>query len=65
MNFVESDLHNAVVEVLREDLGGAYVDMQKIVGGMDRLPNAFYAELADRGPLRGGGPRDRAGRRRR
>ncbi|MBI4259083.1 MAG: flavin monoamine oxidase family protein [Actinobacteria bacterium] len=45
MNFVESDLNNAVVEVLREDLGGAYVDMQEIVGGMDRLPNAFYGEL--------------------
>ncbi len=43
MNFVEADMHNAVVEVLREDLGGAYLDMQRIDGGMDGLPNAFYA----------------------
>jgi monoamine oxidase len=47
MNFVESDLHNSFVEVLREELSGAYVDMSEIVGGMDRLPNAFYAELQD------------------
>jgi monoamine oxidase len=45
MNFLESDMHNALVEVLREDLGGAYVDMQEIVGGMDHLPNAFFGEL--------------------
>ena len=31
--------------MLREDLEGAYVDMQTIDGGMDRLPNAFYAAL--------------------
>ena len=42
MNFVEADMHNAVVEILREDLGKAYVDMQEIVGGMDLLPNAFF-----------------------
>ncbi len=34
MNFVEADMHNAFVEVLREDLGKAYVDMQEIVGGI-------------------------------
>jgi monoamine oxidase len=45
MNFVESDLNNAVLELLREDLGKAYTDMQEIVGGMDLLPNAFYGEL--------------------
>jgi monoamine oxidase len=45
MNFVEADMHNAVVEILREDLGKAYVDMQEIAGGMDHLPNAFFAEL--------------------
>ena len=45
MNFVEADMHNAVVEILREDLGKAYVDMQEIAGGMDRLPDAFYHEL--------------------
>ncbi|MGH2709606.1 MAG: flavin monoamine oxidase family protein [Actinomycetota bacterium] len=48
MNFVEADMNNAVVEVLREDLGGAYEDMQTIVGGMDALPNAMYAAIADR-----------------
>ena len=46
MNFLESDMHNALVEVLREDIGGAYVDMQEIAGGMDHLPNAFYRELS-------------------
>jgi monoamine oxidase len=45
MNFLEADMHNAVVEILREELGQAYVDMQEIVGGMDRLPEAFYREL--------------------
>lgn len=47
MNFLEADMHNALVEILREELGGAYVDMSEIVGGMDRLPNAFYAELQE------------------
>jgi monoamine oxidase len=47
MNFLEADMHNACIEVIREELGGAYVDMQEIAGGMDRLPNAFYAALAD------------------
>jgi monoamine oxidase len=47
MNFVEADMNNAVMEVLREDLEGAYVDMQTIDGGMDRLPNAFYRELQE------------------
>jgi hypothetical protein len=31
LNFVESDLNSAVMEELREQLGGAYVDMQEIV----------------------------------
>jgi monoamine oxidase len=48
MNFVEADMNNAVVEVLREDLGGAYEDMQTIVGGMDAMPNAMYAPISDR-----------------
>lgn len=48
LNFVESDLNSAVMEELREQLGGAYVDMQEIVGGMDRLPNAFYAAMPNR-----------------
>jgi monoamine oxidase len=47
MNFVESDLHNSFVEVLREELGGAYVDMQTISGGMDALPNAFYRAMPE------------------
>jgi monoamine oxidase len=45
MNFVETDMNNAVMEILREDLEGAYVDMQTIDGGMDQLPNAFFREL--------------------
>src|SRR6185436_14976390 len=47
MNFVESDLHNSFIEVLREELGGAYVDMQTIYGGMDALPNAFYRAMPE------------------
>ena len=47
LNFLEADMHNSLVEILREDLGGAYVDMQEIVGGMDGLPNAFYGQLKD------------------
>jgi monoamine oxidase len=48
MNFVEADMNNAVVEELREDLGRNFEDMQEIVGGMDRLPNAFYGAIGDR-----------------
>lgn len=48
MRFVEADMNNAVVEELREDLGRAFEDMQEIVGGMDRLPQAFYREIPDR-----------------
>jgi monoamine oxidase len=48
MNFLEADMHNSVVEVLREDLGKAYVDMQEIVGGSDRLPNAFFEQLRNK-----------------
>jgi monoamine oxidase len=48
MEFVEADMNTALVELLREDLGKAFEDMQEIVGGMDRLPNAFYGQLADR-----------------
>jgi len=47
LNFLEADMHNSLVEILREDLGGAYVDMQEIEGGMDKHPNAFYADLQD------------------
>ena len=48
MNFVESDMNNAVVEELREDLGRAFEDMQEIVGGMDLLPRAFFGQLRER-----------------
>ena len=48
MEFVEADMNTALVELLREDLGKAFEDMQEIVGGMDRLPNAFYGQLTDR-----------------
>jgi monoamine oxidase len=48
MNFVEAGINNAVTEEFREDFGKAYEDMQEIVGGTDGLPNAFYAEIADR-----------------
>ncbi len=55
VNFLEADMHNSLVEILREDLGGAYEDMQEIAGGMDGLPNAFYAAPAGR--RSGSGPR--------
>jgi monoamine oxidase len=45
MNFVEADLHNSFVEVLRDEIGKAYLHMYEIEGGMDRLPNAFFAAL--------------------
>ena len=63
MNFVEADMNNAVVEEFREDFGRAFEDMQEIVGGMDNLPNAFYARAPGPRPVRRRGPRDRAGRR--
>jgi monoamine oxidase len=47
LNFLESDMHHAFTEILREDLGGAYTDMQTIAGGMDALPRAFFEELQD------------------
>ncbi len=47
MNFVESDLHNSFIEVLREELSGAYVDMQTITGGMDALPIALYKQMPE------------------
>ncbi len=48
LNFVESDMNNAVVEELREDLGKSFEEMQEIVGGTDMLPRAFYGELQNR-----------------
>jgi monoamine oxidase len=48
MNFVESDLDNSVIEEFRESLGKNFEDMQEIVGGMDRLPAAFYEPMPER-----------------
>ncbi len=45
MSFRESNMNAAVVEQLREIVGRSFEDMQEIVGGMDRLPNAFYEQL--------------------
>ncbi len=45
MSFRESNMNAAVVEQLREIVGRSFEDMQEIVGGMDRLPNAFYEHL--------------------
>jgi monoamine oxidase len=46
MSFRESNMNAAVVEQLREVVGRSFEDMQEIVGGFDRLPNAFYHHLA-------------------
>jgi monoamine oxidase len=48
MNFVETGIHNAVVEEFREDFGRQFEDMQEIVGGSDNLPNAFYHAMPER-----------------
>jgi monoamine oxidase len=48
MNFVESDLDNSVIEEFRESLGKNFEDMQEIVGGMDRLPAAFFEPMPER-----------------
>ena len=45
MSYRETNMNASVVEHLREVAGGAFEDMQEIVGGMDRLPNAFYERL--------------------
>ena len=52
MSFREANMEAAVIEQLREIVGRAFEDMQEIVGGivggMDRLPTAFFAHLKDR-----------------
>ena len=63
MNFVEADMHNAVVEVLREDIGG----VRGHAGDRRRHGSAAQRVLrraAARGPPRGRGVRHRAGPRR-
>jgi monoamine oxidase len=47
MSFRESNMNAAVVEQLREIVGRSFEDMQEIVGGFDRLPQAFYAQVRD------------------
>ena len=47
MSFREANMGAAVIEQLREIVGRAFEDMQEIVGGFDRLPNAFYDRLQD------------------
>jgi len=45
MSFREANLNAAVIEQLREIIGQAFDDMQEVVGGMDRLTDAFYQPL--------------------
>ena len=65
MNFVEADMHNAVVEVLREDLGGATSTCSASRAAWTRCRNAFFAELQDEVRLGAEVFRHRAGSRRR
>ncbi|WP_210771891.1 flavin monoamine oxidase family protein [Streptomyces albidus (ex Kaewkla and Franco 2022)] len=46
MSHSESTLNTAVMQEFREVIGKAYEDVQEVVGGMDRLPMAFYERLA-------------------
>ncbi len=45
MSFREANMNAAVIEQLREIVGQAFEDMQEVVGGLDRLPNAFYERI--------------------
>ena len=47
MSFREANLGAAVIEQLREIIGRAFDDMSEVVGGMDRLTDAFYRPLRD------------------
>ena len=44
----ESQMNNAFIEWLSEDVRGFYRNLCEIEGGMDQLPRAFYPELQDR-----------------
>jgi len=44
----ECNMRCSIVDHLREVVGRAFDDMQEVVGGMDRLPAGFYAELGPR-----------------
>ena len=41
----EALMNSSFLELLREDVGGFYRDMQELAGGMDTLPNAFMPKL--------------------
>ena len=47
MRFREQNMNAAVIEQLREIVGRPFEDMQEIVGGIDLLPRAFYAQMKD------------------
>lgn len=47
MNFTESTLGTGVLQEFLELIGAAYDDVQEIIGGMDRLPNALYEQLKE------------------
>ncbi len=47
MSFREANMNASVAEQLREVVGRAFHDMQEVVGGMDRLPLAFYRSVAE------------------
>src|SRR5260370_6177188 len=45
MRFREASLGAAVIEQVREIIGRDFDDMSEVVGGMDRLTDAFYRPL--------------------
>lgn len=48
LNNQEAVMNSSFLELFREDGGNYYTDMCEIVGGMDRLPNAFLATVGPR-----------------
>jgi monoamine oxidase len=47
LSFREQNMNTAVVEQFFEIVGRAFEEMQEIVGGTDRLADAFYQRIAD------------------
>ena len=43
----EALMHTSFLELLREELGGFYENLEEIEGGMDKLPNAFFPALRE------------------
>lgn len=41
----EAEMNYSFIELLREEVGRFYSDLSQIVGGSDRLPQAFYQKL--------------------